>query len=467
MTLDRDGTFMNVVVFGAGYVGLVTGAVLAELEHHVTLIDVDPSKVALINQAQPPIFEYGLENLLQRVRQSKMLEATMDPSQAVQNADVIFIAVGTPPLPDGAPNLDYVHQAAMTIGQHLSENRTYVIVNKATVPIGSANLVEMWIDDGFVQKWGHPISEGVFTVASNPEFLREGTAIHDTLYPDRIVLGADHAWALERLIDLYQPILGQTFEPPGDIPRPLGIQRIPLISTDRLSAEMIKYAANAFLSTKISFANEMANICERVGADITTVMQGIGLDTRIGSKFLNAGIGWGGSCFGKDLAALIYTAKEYGYEPALLESTQHVNMQQRKGVIKRLQEELKTLKGRRIALWGLAFKPGTDDLRDAPSLSVIQELLHLNARVIVYDPVAMDNMRKQYPHWDIRYASSALAAVDGAHALLVMTEWDVFRQIPLTEIMSRLDFPVIIDGRNIFDPEEASRLGIRYRGIGR
>ncbi len=458
---------MNVVVFGAGYVGLVTGAVLADLGHQVTLIDVNRAKVDRINRAEAPIFEFGLESLLQRVRNSHKLEATSNPSPAVSEAEIIFIAVGTPPQEDGSPNLDYVHQAAVTTGQHVNADRKYVIVNKATVPIGSANLVEMWIDDGFRQRWGESPTSDVFTVASNPEFLREGSAIHDTLYPDRIVLGSDHTWALERLAQLYRPILDQNFDPPSGLPRPSSITKIPLITTDQLSAEMIKYAANAFLSTKISFANEVANICERVGADITTVMSGIGLDTRIGSKFLNAGIGWGGSCFGKDLDALIYTALEYGYQPQLLESTRQVNSQQRRSVIKRLQEELKPVKGRRIAIWGLAFKPGTDDLRDAPALSVIQDLLHLNARVTVYDPVAMDNMQQQYPNWDIRYASSALQAIQGAHALLIMTEWDMFRQFSLEEIVGRLEMPIIIDGRNIFDPEEAKRLSIHYRGIGR
>ncbi len=458
---------MNVVVFGAGYVGLVTGAVLANLGHKVSLIDIDRNKVEKINQGQPPIYEFQLESLLKRVISSHHLYANTEPSTEVSEAEVIFIAVGTPPLHDGAPDLDFVHQAAAKIGQHLNPRQNCVIVNKATVPIGSANLVEMWIEDGFMQATGQPVPQGTFTVASNPEFLREGRAIYDTLYPDRIVLGADHAEALDRLTTLYRPILEQNFEPPPLLNRPQGLKTVPLVRTDRLSAEMIKYAANAFLSTKISFANEMANICERVGADINTVMSGIGLDTRIGPQFLNAGVGWGGSCFGKDLSALIYTAWEYGYEPKLLESTRQVNDQQKKSVIKRLQEELKTLKGRRIAIWGLAFKPGTDDLRDAPAVGIIEELLHLNARVIVYDPVAMDNMRQQYAPWEIHYAKEPLEALDNADALVVLTEWDIFRQVPLQDILNRLKTPVIIDGRNIFDPNEARHLAIRYRGIGR
>lgn len=446
---------------------MVTGAVLADLGHKVSLIDVDHHKVEQINCSQPPIYEFALDSLLHRVISSNALYARTEPSGEVGQAEVIFIAVGTPSLNDGAPDLESVHQAAVTIGQHLTPLQNCVIVNKATVPIGSANLVEMWIDDGFTQANGQPAPEGTFSVASNPEFLREGRAVHDTFYPDRIVLGAENPAALERLTSLYRPILEQSFEPPHQLPRPQGLKAVPVVTTDRLSAEMIKYAANAFLSTKISFANEMANICERVGADINTVMSGIGLDNRIGPQFLNAGVGWGGSCFGKDLSALIHTAREYGYEPRLLDSTREVNNQQRRSVIKRLQDELKTIKGRRIAIWGLAFKPGTDDLRDAPSLNIIQELIHLNARVIVFDPVAMDNMHRQFPDWDIRYAPGPLEAVDGAHALVVLTEWDIFRQVPLKDIVNRLESPVIIDARNIFDPALARRLSIRYRGIGR
>ncbi|MCY0907993.1 MAG: UDP-glucose/GDP-mannose dehydrogenase family protein [Sulfobacillus thermosulfidooxidans] len=458
---------MNVAVFGAGYVGLVTGAVLAELGHRVVLVDVNEQKVEYIMAAVPPIFEQGLSELLTRVRGTDRLQATTQASQAVASSEIIFIAVGTPPLADGSPNLEYVHQAALAIGQGMVSGASYVIVNKATVPIGSANLVELWIEDGWSARYGTKPPADLFTVASNPEFLREGSAIHDTLYPDRIVLGADETWAMDRLTTLYQPIIAQSFVAPPETPRPQDRGPVPVIKTDRLSAEMIKYAANAFLSTKISFANEMANICERVGADIQTVMHGIGLDTRIGPKFLQAGVGWGGSCFGKDLSALIYTAKEYGYQPRLLESTQEVNKDQRLLVVKRLQDELKTLKGRRIALWGLSFKPGTDDLRDAPALSVIGELLRLNARVTVYDPVAMTNIQQQYPDLDIRYSESALEALDGADALVVLTEWDEFQRIPLATIAQALTQPILIDGRNLYDPKEARHLGIRYRGIGR
>lgn len=458
---------MNVTVFGAGYVGLVTGAVLADIGHQVTLVEINPERVALIRQGRPPIYEQGLDTLLERVRRRETLDVTADGPSAVGTADVIFIAVGTPPLPSGEADLRYVRQAALIIGEGLSGTRPHVIVNKATVPIGSANLVEVWIQDGYRERHGGSPPSSWYAVASNPEFLREGTAIYDTLYPDRIVLGADVPWAVEHLRTLYAPLIDQTFPAPAECPRPAGKGPVPVVETDRLSAEMIKYAANAFLATKISFANEIANICDKVGADVAQVMFGIGLDTRIGNKFLNAGVGWGGSCFGKDLAALTHTAEEYGYRPQLLEATQAVNTRQRQLVVQRVQEALKTVKGRRIAVWGLAFKPGTDDLRDAPALTVIHELLKLGARVQVYDPIAMANTQTQYPDLDVLYAPDALAALNGAEALVVLTEWDEFARIPLSTIAQHLARPVLIDSRNIWDSAAARDAGLHYRGVGR
>ncbi len=454
---------MQVTIFGAGYVGLVTGTVLADLGHQVTVIEVVAEKIAKIRQGQAPIYEHGLDAMLARVLASGRFHVTDSASAAVQSAEVIFIAVGTPPLPTGEADLSYVRQAALAIGQGLAQNRRQVVVNKATVPIGSANQVEVWIEDGFGAR--PPVD--AYTVASNPEFLREGTAIFDTLYPDRIVLGADEAWALELLKEMYRPIIEQTFEPPLEVPRPEQLQMVPLVQTDRISAEMIKYAANAFLATKISFANEIANICERVGADVVEVAQGIGLDRRIGPRFLNAGAGWGGSCFGKDLSALIFTAEEYGYRPELLHSTVRVNREQRHRMISHLQDALKTIKGRRVAVWGLAFKPGTDDLRDAPALTVIGELLRLGARVHVYDPVAMATLQRDYPDLEVVYADNAVAALRGAEALMVLTEWPEFAQIPLTQIAQGLSRPVLIDGRNLWTPESAKRAGLDYHGVGR
>ena len=454
---------MQVTVFGAGYVGLVTGAVLAELGHQVTVIEVVPEKIAKIRQGKAPIYEYGLDAMLSRVLASGRFQVTDSPVGAVESAEIIFIAVGTPPLDSGEADLRYVRQAALDIGRGLGQRRRQVVVNKATVPIGSANQVEVWIEDGF---GGKPPDEA-YTVASNPEFLREGTAIFDTLYPDRIVLGADRPWALEQLKQLYQPILDQSFTPPPEVPRPENLNAVPLVETDRISAEMIKYAANAFLATKISFANEIANICERVGADVLEVARGIGLDRRIGDRFLNAGAGWGGSCFGKDLSALIYTAEEYGYHPQILHSTVSVNRDQRHRVVSRLQDTLKTIKGRRVAVWGLAFKPGTDDLRDAPALTVIGELLRLGARVHVYDPVAMPTLKRDYPDLDVVYAEGALEALEGAEALIVLTEWPQFAGVGLQAIKDRLSRPVLIDGRNLWSPAAARAVGLAYHGVGR
>lgn len=459
---------MDVVVFGAGYVGLVTGTVLAVLGHHVTLVEINPEKVEKVQNGEPPIYEPGLELLLKRVRESDTLHATRQGKEPVFDADVVFIAVGTPPAENGDADLTALQQAAVTIGRGLNPSKKQVIVNKATVPIGSANLVEVWIQDGYRQEYSSEPRLGSYAVASNPEFLREGSAIYDTLYPDRIVLGADDRWALDTLTHLYRPLIQQQFDPPEEIRRPRHLTvPVPLIITDRISSEMVKYAANAFLATKISFANEIANICERVGADVNEVMRGVGLDNRIGNKFLKAGVGWGGSCFGKDLHALAYTAEEYGYDPVLLKATARVNTQQRHLLVKRVQSELKTLKGKKLAIWGLSFKPRTDDLRDAPSLTIIQELIQLGARIRAYDPVAMSKNQLQYPDLPVDYASSALDALVGADALVVITEWEEFSDIPLEAIRQRLAQPIVIDGRNIWSPLAAQEAGLIYRSIGR
>jgi UDPglucose 6-dehydrogenase len=304
-------------------------------------------------------------------------------------------------------------------------------------------------------------------VASNPEFLREGTAITDTLYPDRIVIGASDPYAAERLRALYEPIIEQTFAPPHSAPRPAGFTAVPVVTTDLASAEMIKYAANAFLATKISFANEIANICERVGADITEVVRGFGLDSRIGPKFLNAGVGWGGSCFGKDVSALVDIAKEYGYDPEMLHSTVNVNRRQRHVALQKLQEVLKIIKGKTIGLLGLAFKPETDDLRDAPALDIARELLARGARVKVYDPIATEACRKQHPDLKVEYAEDALRLAEECDALVIVTEWEEFRYLELEKLGEVMRNKFIVDGRNVLDPEAVERAGFKYRGIGR
>lgn len=453
---------MNVTIFGAGYVGLVTGAVFADVGHQVQLVEVSPRKISQIQQGTPPFYEPGLPGLLRRVVHDRRLTATNNPQAAVAAADVIFIAVGTPPLPNGEADLSYVRQAAMQIGQHLAGTKRQVVVNKATVPIGCADLVELWLQDGYEYHHGATVPHEWYAVASNPEFLREGSAIHDTLYPDRIVLGSNTTWALECLTDLYKPIIERTFDASG---ADAGT-RIPVIQTDRVTAEMIKYAANAFLATKVSFANEIANITELVGANISIVTHGIGLDNRIGPQFLNAGIGWGGSCFGKDLSELTATAEQYGYVPRLLHAAADVNQDQRKRVIRQLQQELKTVKGKRIAIWGLSFKPGTDDLRDAPSISIIEHLLRLGARISAYDPQAIPALQEARPDLEIVYGSSALDALHQCNALVLTTEWPQFKEAALETVREYLAQPIIIDGRNFFDPIICRQLGFRYRSVG-
>jgi UDPglucose 6-dehydrogenase len=349
----------------------------------------------------------------------------------------------------------------------MDDSRFRVVVNKSTVPVGSGNLVETLVREGISEAYPAGRNKIRFGVASNPEFLREGCAVSDSLYPDRIVVGASDEKTLHIMLDLYRPVVEQTFDPPPGVPRPAALRRVPLVSTSLTSAEMIKYAANAFLAMKIGFANEMANICERVGAEATEVMLGIGLDSRIGAKFLNAGVGWGGSCFGKDIQALLQTASEYGYSTRLLQASLDVNMAQRQVAIQKLQEKLYILKGRTIGLLGLAFKPDTDDLRDAPSLQIAERLLQMGARVKAYDPIAMQVCRQLYPALKIRYCESALETAQDSDALVVVTEWNEFRALPLAELAAAMAQPVLVDGRNLFSPEAAIAAGFDYTGMGR
>ena len=349
----------------------------------------------------------------------------------------------------------------------MDSSRRRVVVNKSTVPVGSGNLVAALIHEGIRDRYPNNSDRIQFSVASNPEFLREGCALSDSLYPDRIVVGAEDDETLAMLSELYRPLIEQTFDPPPFLPRPASQGKVPLVETSLTSAETIKYAANAFLAMKIGFANEIANICERVGADATQVMTGIGLDSRIGPKFLNAGIGWGGSCFGKDVQSLLHTASEYGYQARLLEATLEVNRAQRQVMIQKLQEKLFILKGRTIALLGLSFKPETDDLRDAPSLQIAERLLQMGARVSAYDPISMDVCKLQHPGLKIHYCASAMEAVTGAHAVVLVTEWNEFRELDLAEIAVRAARPILIDGRNFFSPAAAGLAGLDYTGVGR
>jgi UDPglucose 6-dehydrogenase len=385
----------------------------------------------------------------------------------VRESDVVFIAVGTPPQASGEANLTYLEAAARAIGSAMDATRFRVVVNKSTVPVGCGNLVETLIREGIGEVFRADGAEIEFGVASNPEFLREGSAIGDSLYPDRVVLGAEDARTTGLLRELYRTLVEQDFDTPPFFERPLRTGRVPLVTTTLTSAEMIKYASNAFLAMKIGFANEMSSICEKVGADVPEVMAGIGYDQRIGLSFLNAGIGWGGSCFGKDIQSLQHIAGEYGAHTRLLEATLAINKQQRMLVIQKLQERLFIIKGRTIGILGLAFKPNTDDLRDAPSLQIIEKLLQMGARVRAFDPVAIDACKEQNPALKIQYCSDAISVCTKADAVILVTEWPEFKRLNLQEMAARMAHPVMIDGRNLFDPEAARRAGFDYAGIGR
>ncbi|HPQ17310.1 MAG TPA: UDP-glucose/GDP-mannose dehydrogenase family protein, partial [Bryobacteraceae bacterium] len=393
---------MRVSIVGAGYVGITTGVALAYVGHEVTCLDSDERKVALLRRGVFPIYEPHLEALAALAH--SRLRYTSDPNEAMSNAEVIFIAVGTPSQADGNPDLSFLRSAAMSVGDHLGDGYT-VVVNKSTVPIGCGNWVESLVREAFEARNGQR-PKGLFSVASNPEFLREGSALHDSLYPDRIVIGADDARALERLYALYKPVIEQTFPAPIFLPRPESLGAVPLITTDLASAELTKYASNAFLSLKISFINEIAQLAEKVGADITQIGKAIGMDARIGTRFLQAGIGWGGSCFGKDTSALIATASEYGLTMPIVSAAREVNYRQRERVIDKLLAELKILKGRAVGLLGLAFKPHTDDLRDAPALDIARRLIDRGAKVRAHDPVALDRARQDYSGLPICYTES-------------------------------------------------------------
>jgi UDPglucose 6-dehydrogenase len=458
---------MRVIVIGTGYVGTVTGACFSYLGHHVTCVDTDAAKILRLQRGEATIYEPHLESLLRLAAERGGIEFSTDLGPAVAAGDVIFIAVGTPPLPNGEANLSYLEAAARSIGAAMDGARFRVVVNKSTVPVGCGNLVETLVREGIGDTRPAEGRRVRFGVASNPEFLREGCAVSDSLYPDRIVVGASDEETLDVMRQLYAPLVAQDFDPPPGAPRPAGMTRAPLVSTTLTSAEMIKYAANAFLAMKIGFANEMANICERVGAEATEVMAGIGLDSRIGARFLNPGVGWGGSCFGKDIHALMHTAREYGYESRLLQASLDVNAAQRHMVIQKLQEKLFILKGRTIGLLGLAFKPDTDDLRDAPSLYIAERLLQMGARVKCFDPIAMQACREQHPELRLRYCQSVRELASDSDALVVVTEWQEFRSIDLAELARVMAKPILVDGRNLFDPQRAQAAGFDYTGVGR
>ncbi|HEY1207630.1 MAG: UDP-glucose/GDP-mannose dehydrogenase family protein [Bryobacteraceae bacterium] len=453
---------MKVSIVGAGYVGITTGVALAYLGHTVTLLDSDESKIGLLRQGKFPIYEPFLEEFA-ALAQSR-LRYTTDAAEAHPEADVIFIAVGTPPLPDGNPDLSYLRAAATAVGERLGDSFT-VVVNKSTVPIGCGNWVEALVREAFEARNGRG-PKGRFSVASNPEFLREGSALHDSLYPDRVVVGSDDPRALDCLYALYRPVVEQTFPAPNFLPRPESLGAVPLITTNLASAELVKYAANAFLALKISFMNEIAQLAEKVGADATQISKGIGLDARIGTRFLQAGIGWGGSCFGKDTAALIATAREYNLTMPIVAAAREVNYRQRDRVLEKLLGTLKILKGRTVGLLGLAFKPHTDDLRDAPALDIARRLAERGAKVRAHDPIALDRARRECDS-SLSLVESVEQLAADADALVLVTEWPQYRDLPWARLAELMRTPLLLDGRNFLDQAALEAAGFQYIGMGR
>jgi UDPglucose 6-dehydrogenase len=439
---------MNITIFGSGYVGLVTGACLAEVGNEVVCMDVDASKIERLQRGEIPIYEPDLDQFVERNAAAGRLRFTSDAEEAVGHGLFQFIAVGTPPDEDGSADLQYVLAVAETIGQHMSGYR--IVVDKSTVPVGTADRVRERIRS-VLERRGAPVE---FDVVSNPEFLKEGAAINDFMKPDRIVVGTDNPRTTELLRVLYAP-----FNRNHDR----------LIAMDVRSAELTKYAANAMLATKISFMNELANLAERVGADIEQVRHGIGSDSRIGYAFIYPGCGYGGSCFPKDVSALERTAKEVGFDAALLRSVEGVNSHQKQVLFHKISHHFGGhLEDKTIGIWGLAFKPNTDDMRDAPSRVLMEGLWNAGAKVRAYDPVAGQEAHRIYgDRPDLCLCESPEDALVGADALVLVTEWSVFRSPDFDQVKQLLKTPVIFDGRNIYDPQFLSKWGFRYYGIGR
>lgn len=438
---------MNIAIVGTGYVGLVSGSCFSEMGINVTCIDIDSKKIERLCNGVIPIYEPGLEEMVRKNRANGRLSFSTSLASCIDSCDAVFIAVGTPPGEDGSADLQYVLEVARTFGKLI---RKYtLLVTKSTVPIGTANRVKEAVREE-LEKRGENIS---FDVASNPEFLKEGSAIKDFMSPDRIVIGVDSLRAKELMERIY---------------RPFQLNNYRVIMMDILSAEMTKYAANAMLATRISFMNEMARLCEATGANIDKVRAGIASDSRIGSKFLYPGCGYGGSCFPKDVKALVRTGEEHGVKMEVIASVEHVNQLQKRVVFEKLLQAFDgDLKGRRIAVWGLSFKPETDDMREAPSVVIIRLLLEAGAEVIAYDPVAMDESKKRYLGDSIKYAVSQYEAVEGADALALVTEWKLFRVIDWNRLKNAMKGRIVVDGRNIYSADEMRDNGFRYYSIGK
>ena len=439
---------MNITVVGTGYVGLVSGTCLAEVGNHVLCIDIDQGKIDRLNNAEIPIYEPGLEDLVQKNVKAGRLSFSSDIKQGVEYGSIIFIAVGTPPDEDGSADLKHVLAVASDIGKYMDDYR--VVVTKSTVPVGTADKVRNAVNAALQEKG----SATSFSVVSNPEFLKEGAAVDDFLKPDRIVVGADDERAIGLMRELYAPF-NRNHER--------------TIIMDIRSAEMTKYAANAMLATKISFMNEMANLAELLGADIENVRHGIGADPRIGYYFIYPGCGYGGSCFPKDVQALHRTAKSVGYDAQILDAVEAVNKRQKSVIVDKVVKRFgNDLEGKKFAVWGLAFKPETDDMREAPSRTIIEALWKLGATVAAFDPVAAEEVERIYgKRDDLSLVNDPYDALSDADALIVVTEWKVFRSPDLDTMLGRMKTPVIFDGRNIFQPAQIRKAGFEYFGIGR
>ncbi len=432
---------MNIAVVGTGYVGSVSGSCFAETGNQVICVDIDQRKVDMLNDGIPPIYEPGLEDVLRRNLDAGRLTFTTNLKEAVDQAEIIFLALPTPPGEDGSADLKYVLKVAEDISHIITEYK--IIVNKSTVPVGTAEKVANVIRAN---------TDVEFDVVSNPEFLREGQAINDFLKPDRVVVGVDSEKAGERMKTLYAPFVRQ-----GN----------PIYVMDVRSAELTKYAANSYLAARISFMNEIANICERVGADVNNVRIGMGSDSRIGKQFLYAGVGYGGSCFPKDVTALHRTSREYGYEFNILDSVINVNANQRQLYIEKVKNYFNNdLNGKHFALWGLAFKPNTDDIREAPAIDIIRALLDAGATVSAFDPEAMDNVKEIYGD-EVNFVDAGYEALSNADALLIVTEWHIFRTPDFKKMKSLMKSPVIFDGRNLYDLKNIEAEGFYYESVGR
>lgn len=437
---------MKIAVVGTGYVGLVTGTCFAEMGTEVYCVDIDKKKIDNLQNGIIPIFEPGLDEMVERNHKAGRLQFTTDLTSILNNVDIVFSAVGTPPDEDGSADLKYVMDVARNVGKNL--NKYILVVTKSTVPVGTAKLVKQAIQEELDKRGKNDIE---FDVASNPEFLKEGAALDDFMHPDRVVVGIENEKARILMEKLYKPFT---------------LNNYPIIYTDIPSAEMIKYAANAMLATRISFMNEIANLCEIVGADVSMVRKGIGADVRIGSKFLYAGCGYGGSCFPKDVKALINTAKKNGYNMRILNAVEDVNEFQKNVLFDKLLKYYDgSIAGKTIALWGLAFKPNTDDMREAPALVLIDKIIKAGAKIRAYDPVAMEEAHRRLDN-SIIYAKDIYDATVNADAILMVTEWNEFR-LPMWNVIKKtMNKPVVFDGRNIFNKQEMNELGFDYFGIG-